>query len=142
MPPESEAPAETGVSPEVQEFLLDSPLHRFLGLRMLRYGDGEAEILLPFREEIVGSPHVPYIHGGIIATLLDIAGDYAIASTVGRDVPTIDMRVDYLRTAGLEDLIGTGRAIRVGRTIGVADAEVRNRAGQLLAVGRILYSTK
>lgn len=122
--------------------LLVAPFHRWLGLRMLQFGEGRAEILLPFREELVSNPSVPYIHGGVIASLLDIAGDYAIASRLGRGVPTIDMRVDFLRAAGRESLVGVGRIVKQGRSLGVADAEVRNEQGQVIAVGRLLYSTR
>ena len=141
-PDKEAANAPTTTDGALQEMLLVAPFHRWLGLRMLQFGDGRAEILLPFREELVSNPSVPYIHGGVIASLLDIAGDYAIASRLGRGVPTIDMRVDFLRVAGRESLIGVGRVVKQGRSLGVADAEVRNEQGQVIAVGRLLYSTR
>lgn len=99
---------------------------------------GDAIAILP----IVSDPSVPYLHGGAIGSLLDIAGDYAIALRLGRGVPTIDMRVDYLKVAGRETLTATARIVRLGRSIGVADAEVANERGEIIAVGRIAYSTR
>lgn len=119
-----------------------SPFHVFLGLEFASPQPGVAEIFMPFREELISHPDIPYQHGGVLAALLDIAGDYAIATQLGRGVPTIDMRADFLRTAGREPLRATGRVVKLGRSVGVADAEVRNEANDVLAIGRIVYSTR
>ena len=87
---------------EVEQEFRTSPYHEFLGLEFRSNEPGTAEIDMPFREELVSDPDVPYLHGGVIAALLDIAGDYAVATQLGRGVPTIDMRVDFLKTAGRE----------------------------------------
>ena len=141
--------ASTGAAPvggrdeaEWQAYLERAPFHRWLGLRFTAVADGQVELLCPFREELVSDPDVPYLHGGLIATLLDIAGDYAIATRLGRGVPTVDMRVDFLRAAGREDLTVRGIVQKFGRSLSVADAECRNSAGQTIALGRILYSTR
>jgi uncharacterized protein (TIGR00369 family) len=113
-----------------------SPFQQFLGVKVVKAEAGMVEILLPFRAELLGEREPPYIHGGVIATLLDIAACGAIMSSMGRDVPTIDLRVDYLRPGGKGDLIARGRTVRVGRTLGVADAEVLDQQGKVLALGR------
>lgn len=120
----------------------ESPFHRFLGLEFSLGDDGVAEVRMPFREELVSDPDVPYLHGGVLAALLDTAGDYAVAARLGRGVPTIDMRVDFLKTAGREPLLATARVVKLGRSVAIADAEVRNERGEILAVGRILFSTR
>lgn len=119
-----------------------APFHQFLGLTFKETEPGVVELRLPFREELVSNPAIPYLHGGVIAALLDIAGDYAIATRLGRGVPTVDMRVDYLRAAGREPLTAHARVVKLGRSLGVADSEVRNAEGQLIAVGRVVYSTR
>ena len=60
---------------------------------------------------------------------------------VGVGVPTIDLRVDYLRPARRGDLVATGRTLRVGRTVSVADVEVRDASGALVAAGRGVYAS-
>ena len=119
----------------------DSPYHRFLGLEFA-LNDGVAEVRMPFREELVSDPDVPYLHGGVIGALLDIAGDYAVAAQLGRGVPTIDMRVDFLKAVGREPLVATARVVKLGRSVAIADAEARNDQGELVAVGRVLFSTR
>jgi uncharacterized protein (TIGR00369 family) len=120
----------------------DSPYHRFLGLEFALAEGGVAEVRMPFREELVSDPDVPYLHGGVIGALLDIAGDYAVAAQLGRGVPTIDMRVDFLKTAGREPLVARARVIKLGRAVAIADAEAFNAQDERIAVGRILYSTR
>ena len=118
-----------------------SPYHRFLGLEFALV-DGVAELRMPFREELVSDPEVPYLHGGVIAALLDTAADYAIAAQLGHGVPTIDMRVDFLKAVGREPVVATARVVKLGRSVAIADAEARNDQGELVAVGRVLFSTR
>lgn len=120
--------------------LTTSPYQRFLGLTLTRAEDGVVEIRLPFREEFLRQDNSDWLHGGVLSALIDIAGDYAIVTKSGVGVPTVDLRVDYLRPARRGDLIAIARTIRVGRTIGVADVEVRDTGGVLVAVGRGVYA--
>ena len=120
--------------------LTSSPYQRFLGLTLVRAEDGLVEIRLPFREEFLRADGSDWLHGGIISALIDIAGDYAIVTKTGVGVPTIDLRVDYLRPARRGALLASAHTVRVGRTIGVADVEVRDERGELVAVGRGVYA--
>lgn len=116
--------------------------HRWLGVELVSAGGGEVEVRLPYREEFLGDEAGTNIHGGVIAALADIAGCFAVISAVGRDVPTIDIRLDYLRMAPPgETLIATARAVKTGRTIGLADVEVRLGSGRLVAVARATFMT-
>jgi uncharacterized protein (TIGR00369 family) len=118
-----------------------SPFHRLIGLELIRAEAGEAEMRLPWREEFGRSDDSDWYHGGVLAALVDIAGDYAIASRLERWVATIDLRVDYLRPALKGDLTAVARAVKVGRTVGVADVELRDAKGAVVAIGRAAYST-
>jgi len=118
-----------------------SPFHRLLGLEMDRAEDGVVEMRLPWRDELGRDDGSDWFHGGVISALIDIAGDYAIASKLGRGVPTIDLRVDYLRPARRGDLRALARAVKVGRTVGVADVELRDANDAVVAIGRCAYST-
>jgi uncharacterized protein (TIGR00369 family) len=96
---------------------------------------------LPWSDHFRRQDGSDWYHGGIISALIDIAGDYAIASKLGRWVATIDLRVDYLRPAREGPLIALARAVKVGRTVGVADVELRDGQGAVVAIGRCAYST-
>jgi uncharacterized protein (TIGR00369 family) len=118
-----------------------SPYMRFLGLKLVHAEKGRVEIRLPFREEFIRGDGSDWLHGGVVSALIDIVGDYAVVTEVGVGVPTIDLRVDYLRPARRGDLVGIGRTVRVGRTVSVADVEIRDEAGTLVAVGRGVYAS-
>lgn len=125
---------------ELKDRVSRAPLHRFLQLKVLELEAGRARLLLPFRTEILANE--TYIHGGVIATLIDVTGDWAVATLGGQPVPTVDMRVDYLRVArNGEDLTAVGEVIRQGKNLAVADVAVYNPHGQLVAIGRALYRT-
>ena len=104
--------------------------------------DGTAKVRLPFRSEFRRGRESPFYHGGVIASLVDIAAHAAIAVRVGRTVPTIERRIDYLHAAPAGDLLATGKILVVGRSVGRADVEVRSAEGKVVAVGRGAFSTR
>jgi uncharacterized protein (TIGR00369 family) len=80
-------------------------------------------------------------HGGPIAAIVDTVGDYALVMLLGRPLPTVNFRVDYLRPAIDTALIVTATVRRSGRLVGIVDIDVANEAGQLVAIGRATYAT-
>lgn len=118
-----------------------SPFMRFLGLEIIAAEKGKVEIRLPYREEFLRTDGSDWLHGGVVSALADIAGDYAVITETAPGVPTIDMRVDYLRPARRGDLTALAKTVRVGRTVSVADVEIRDSSGTLVAVGRACYAS-
>ncbi len=105
---------------------------------------GTVTIRLPYKPEYRRSDEPPTgYHGGVIATLIDVAGDFmtAIANNSG-GVPTINLAIDYLRSADDTDLLAHARVRRSGRTIAVIDIDVEEPGGRLIAVGRGTYSAR
>src|SRR5690242_1557767 len=83
------------------------PFQRFLGLRVAALTSGHARIEVPFREEFVGDPDVVDLHGGVLSSVIDIAGGLAVWGAAGEAcarVATINLRVDYQRPARPEAL--------------------------------------
>jgi uncharacterized protein (TIGR00369 family) len=104
--------------------------------------DGTVVVRLPFRPEFCRGRESQFYHGGVLASLADIAAHAAIAVHVGRMVPTIDLRIDYLRAAPASDLLATGRVLIVGRSVGRADVEIAAIGGKVVAVARGAFSTR
>ena len=103
--------------------------------------DGETVVLrMAKRDELTRGDGTIY-HGGPVATLIDIAGDMVVAVRAGGGVPTISLRVDYLRPCTGPYLLATARLRRCGRTISVSDVDVHDDQGRLCAVGRGTYSS-
>lgn len=130
------------------EFLADNiarpPLHQWMKPQLLAVddGSGEVRIRLPVRTEFRRDPDRPEVHGGIISALADIAGHAAVAARVKHGVPTIDLRVDFLRPAAGSALIAVATLVKCGRSIAVADIQITDDSDRLVAVGRGAFSTK
>jgi uncharacterized protein (TIGR00369 family) len=118
-----------------------SPYQRFLELSLVRSEPGLVEIRLPFRDEFLRADGSDWYHGGVVAALIDIAGDYALWTQVGAGLPTIDLRVDWLRPARRGALTALGKSVKIGKTVCTADVEVRDESGSLVALGRGTYAT-
>ncbi|PFG39664.1 uncharacterized protein (TIGR00369 family) [Georgenia soli] len=121
---------------EVEEQILRSPYHRWLGLRVVELDADRIVLEATAREEWANADGADVVHGGILAGLLDLAADWALVGALGTGVPTIDLTVNYLRAASLGTLRITGRVIRPGRQVSVAEAEIHDAGGRLIAVGR------
>lgn len=121
---------------ELPTFLQSSAFHRWLGVEMTHCDSGAVDIRLPFRPEFVDNEESTNIHGGIIATLADIAACFAVISQTLHDAVSVDLHVDYLRMATPGDLTAKGRAFKVGRMLGHADVEIFGSDGRLVAVAR------
>jgi uncharacterized protein (TIGR00369 family) len=82
-----------------QGFTQAVPHNRALGLRFVDFAQGEATILLPFAEHLVGNPDTGVLHGGVITSLLDATCGAAVFMKLGEPMPiaTLDLRIDYLR---------------------------------------------
>jgi uncharacterized protein (TIGR00369 family) len=116
-----------------------APYHQWLGIELTALDDEGIEITMPWRDEFLSSVDPPYSHGGVIAALIDLAADFAVAARAGRGAPTVDLRVDYLRAAGPGPLKARGRVLRLGRSLATADAEVFDQEGRRVAAGRAVF---
>ncbi len=97
-------------------------------------------IELPYREELRRGGEDRIAHGGVVAALVDIAAHATLHAQTRRGMPTIDLRVDYLRPAQMP-LTARGLVRRRGQTIGNADVEVFDATGRLVATGRAVFLT-
>ncbi|MEO0881359.1 MAG: PaaI family thioesterase [Pseudomonadota bacterium] len=128
----------------LQELLDGSPFTRFLAVKVTDAdpSSGTVSLRMTSRPEIQRMDGSPQIHGGPLAALIDTAGDLAVAQSVGGAVPTIDMKVDYLRPVMGDHVIARATARRVGRTVGVADVEIIDAEDRLCAIGRAVYAAR
>ncbi len=128
----------------VEDFI---PFNRFLGIRLLRCDPGHVELEIPWRDELIGDPLKPAVHGGVISALADVAGGMAVWSALEsplQRVSTIDLRVDYLRPGRLERILAEGTILRVGRSVGVVDVRIFHglARGDTVATAKGVYAIK
>lgn len=67
-----------------------------------------------------------YFHGGVMATLADVAGGYAGYSLMGADdtVLTVEFKLNIVAPGEGEALIAAGEVVRSGRTLTITRADV------------------
>jgi uncharacterized protein (TIGR00369 family) len=127
---------------QIQATFDASPFISFLGLRVvsLDYGTGSLTVTMPMRSELERRAGTRQFHGGPIAAFIDIVGDFAVGMAVGGGVPTINLRIDYVRPAIGSILTATAQVRRSGRTVALVDVDVYDEQQALVAVGRGTYS--
>jgi uncharacterized protein (TIGR00369 family) len=128
---------------QLQERLAHSAFIDFLNLTVLDADPQKQQVIMraEFRPEFERGRGTKQWHGGPIAAIVDTVGDYALVMQLGRPLPTVNFRIDYLRPAIDTALIVTATVRRSGRLVGIVDVDVTNEAGQLLAIGRATYAT-
>ena len=87
---------------EVEQLLRRGPFHQWLGIKVLAVHADGVELKATWREEWVVNPERRYTHGGILASLVDLAVDGRTSSPIeflsaSRDA--IANRHSRLRTA-------------------------------------------
>ncbi|MBI2509281.1 MAG: PaaI family thioesterase [Betaproteobacteria bacterium] len=134
--------SEQGIGVEkLQELITRGPFNRWLNFTVLKADENGVEIKAAWREEWVVNPERRYTHGGILAAIVDVAADFAIAAKLGRPVPTIDLRVDYHKAAAPGDIKAKARVVRMGSQYSTAEASLYDKDGELVASGRGTYFT-
>lgn len=126
---------------QLQALISRGPFNQWLNFTFVKSDDDGIELKAAWREEWVVNPDRRYTHGGILAAIVDVAADYAIAAQLGRPVPTIDIRVDYHKAAMPGDLTAKARVVRMGSQYSTAEALVYDKEGALVASGRGTYFT-
>ncbi|MEM7219541.1 MAG: PaaI family thioesterase [Pseudomonadota bacterium] len=119
--------------------LLDAmPYARYLGVQAEAIGD-EVLTRLPFKDELVGNPMLPAIHGGVLGTMLEATCTVQLlqATAFTRLPKTIDFQVEYLRSARPKTLFGRASLTRQGRRVANVRAELwQDERARPVAVGR------
>ena len=78
-----------------------------------------------------------FVHGGAIASIMDAATFWAVFPQIekGLGLTTVEIKVNFLAPAQKGKLVAKGRCIRLGKTLALGDAEIRNNEGGLVAHG-------
>lgn len=114
------------------------PLHDLLGLDYEWHtGPGDtAEVRMPVRREAFG--FTANLHGGAIATMVDLACALAAARATGHDpavesLVTADMHVRYLGRPRTDTVVARARVVRAGSQLIVVDCDVVDSEDHVVA---------
>lgn len=83
------------------QFMRALPHSHALGMELQSLEKGTAIISMPYADRLVGDPNTGVVHGGAVSALMDTACGAAVMSHPSNPVATatIDLRIEYLRTA-------------------------------------------
>jgi acyl-CoA thioesterase len=115
-------------------------LNSYLGMVLEAAGPGWTRMRIALKPDVMN----PFdaAHGGTVSALIDSAAGSAIAAGTlpdDRIMGTIDMQVHFLQRARGSALVAEARLVRAGRAIGIARVDVRDDAGELVAMGTATF---
>lgn len=96
----------------------------FLGFKLIAWKAGYSKIEMPVRPEHRNT--VGYLHGGVIASLLDIAGAVAGSYGVSKDFVsvTINLNCNYMAPHTATTVIAEGELVRTTSSLFFAQAKL------------------
>lgn len=122
--PEGFQPADPDFRDKIARSFARQPFMAFLGVELAEVAPGRVVLKLP-RKVALTQQH-GFIHGGVVATLADVAGGYAGNSLMGADdsVLTVEFKLNLVAPAQGDGLVARGEVVRAGRTLTVTRADV------------------
>jgi uncharacterized protein (TIGR00369 family) len=128
----------------VEGFIVGSPYGRHLGIVADAVEVDHVRMRLPYREAVTTIGDT--VHGGAIASLVDVAATAACWSNPSVDAgargTTIGFSINYLNAGRGQDLVADAAVIQRGRAISVCDVHVRGADGSLVARATVTYKLK
>lgn len=119
----------------ILKFANASPYATLLGMKTVELGIDSCRMEMKVEEKHLN----PYggIHGGVFESLIDSATYWAAYGQLDEadGLTTMDLKADLLGTVTEGTLIVTSKAIKVGRTVCLAEATITNQDGKLLCHG-------
>ena len=121
--------------------LRNNPFQHFVGIEVLKLGEGKSVLQLELKEHHFNLYGIP--HGGVHATLLDIAMGTAASfpDSSGREVDsvTLNLSVDYIAPPSSRVLVAKGKVTKKGKSIAYCTAEIFDQDKTLIASGRSIF---
>ena len=110
-----------------------------VALQIEPQGDGTSTVVVDAGEEHLNPRGA--VHGGVLATMIDVAMGTAISSTGGESPVTVSLTVTYLEPGQPGRLTATARVRKRGSRIMVVEAEVE-QGGDVVADALATFSVK
>jgi uncharacterized protein (TIGR00369 family) len=109
-----------------------SPFANYLGFELVEATAGKAVVSVELTQRLQNRRGVA--HGGMTATLLDMAMGLACRSPAGEwtNEGTVTLNVHFM-LPGRGRLVAEGRVLKAGNTVVFTEGEVRNEAGAMVA---------
>lgn len=121
--------------PTVLDRFATPPCARLLGLDILQAEREKGWVRIAFEARPEFCNAAGNVQGGFLAAMLDdCMGPAILVATDAEFFPsTIDLNVQFLAPGKPGQMIGQGRIVKIGKTIGFVEAELEDVSGNLIA---------
>ena len=130
------------------------PFNKMLGLQLDHIGTDHITMNFKMKNELIGNFLQGILHGGVISSVLDMAGGMAVMAAAVQKYPnatidelasilgktsTIDLQISYLRPGKGETFIAKAWIMKSGKKISFTRMELYNQDETLIASGSGTY---
>lgn len=131
------------------------PFNQMLGLTLDHLEANKVVMSFVMKEALIGNFLHGILHGGVISSVLDMAGGMVVMSAAIAKHPqstidelvkiisktsTVDLQISYLSPGKGDKFIAQAFLLKSGNSISFARMELHNEAGQLIATGNGTYT--
>ena len=112
------------------------PFNALVGLRLVRLHKDGVTIACTLRPELMNGSGV--LHGGVTATLADVAVGMALARHLGRPraATTVEMKINYLRPVPHGKITARSHLVKVGARLCCGRVEIFDAQKRAVAAAR------
>ena len=129
---------------DIQERINRSKYHQLFQPKVLELDNEIARLKLRVSmcDEFERQPGTNQWHGGVMGSLVDITGCYALMLVAGGPMLTLNFSTDFLRLAVSDHLYAIATVRRIGSTVGFVDVEIEDDGGVTVVTGRACYAIR
>ncbi len=122
----------------MRAFMREIPFNQHLGIEVVAAHDDGMTISCAMRPEMRNGHGV--LHGGVIATLADVAVGVALKPRIApKTATTIDLKVNYLKPVTAGTVWARCYLVRVGRNLITGRVDVTDDEGKMVAIAIASY---
>jgi acyl-CoA thioesterase len=124
---------------KLKQFLQEIPFNAHVGLKLVRMHKDGVTIECRLRPELMNGAGV--LHGGVTATLADVAVGMALARHLFRPraAATVEMKVNYLRPVAQGKITARSHLVKVGSRLCCGRVEIFDAEKRPVAAALITY---
>lgn len=121
------------------EFVSAIPFNRYCGIELDRTHDDGVTVACDIAPDLLNGHGT--LHGGLTATLADVALGIAVCWLVGKtkSATTVEMKINYLRPAVSGRVKARAKLVRTGSTLCTGTVEIVDENKQVVAVALGTY---
>src|SRR5260370_416830 len=110
-----------------------APIAQLIGFDLVSVKPGEA--VVQFQATEAHANPMGTLHGGVLCDIADAAMGIAYSSNLAEDesFTTLELKINFLKPVWKARLLAVGRVVKQGRTVGMAECDITDEKGNLVA---------